>query len=779
MSEPMTNQPRDERMLEESLKAVLSHRPDPAFVDRLEQRLLATQSVNEGAPLDEQGSLLAQWRALWAGMRRPAPRLRWAVVPLLVVGLLLASVLLIGPERAWAGLQAWLGYVPGVGFVDLEESRLLATPASVTREGVTLRVEQVVAGPEETVVVIDSDGLPPREQLWPDGREPFEAFEAWLRLPDGTALRPSGRTMRVGSASLVFPPLPPDVYRVTLELPRLPIVPAGAAPEEWTVPLLLQPASGEVVASMYPQPYRPQGAVESHQGVTLRVLEVAHDARETAVQIQLDWENPEWENHFGPAGFRLPYLRDDEGNRYNLIPGSTSGSQTAQEVQPLDPAAPTPPANRWLGSETFEPVPPDAEALTLVVDGVDFDVPASGSFTVDLGESPHIGDRWELNVTLDVAGFPVRVTGAELAEEEIRLRDGILRQTVLRFDVEPVAEQENRRLMGIFLDAPGSVFDGGATGYTPATNKIRASLELDEGTPVPAGQINVELTGASLLVRGPWELTWPVRGADVEESERLPQTYAPQEASTTQAGVTLSVLAAAHSNEEIALQVQAGWQDARWSWNGLGSPNTDLAPWLQDEAGRIYRAISPSTRPLRVEREVIDTSQTPTPPPAGPVAQDTAWFEPPATAAQVLTLNVPRLSFSTNLRDAFTVDLGPNPQVGDSWPLDVNLDVAGFPVQVTGVRLEEGEDEFRYTLAFETEAEQGEEQTLEGLTLGLGEGVDYGNHLLARSVRYSLVGELRPTISIEKLPESPFTVIVDYASMDVQGPWEVSWEVFR
>ncbi|HSM57399.1 MAG TPA: hypothetical protein VK879_14710 [Candidatus Sulfomarinibacteraceae bacterium] len=65
-------------------------------------------------------------------MQRRTPRLGWAVAPLLVAALLLASVLLIGPQRAWAGLQAWLGYVPGVGFVDLEESRLLAQPASVT-----------------------------------------------------------------------------------------------------------------------------------------------------------------------------------------------------------------------------------------------------------------------------------------------------------------------------------------------------------------------------------------------------------------------------------------------------------------------------------------------------------------------------------------------------------------------------------------------------------------------------------------------------------------------
>jgi hypothetical protein len=129
------------------------------------------------------------------------------------------------------------------------------------------------------------------------------------------------------------------------------------------------------------------------------------------------------------------------------------------------------------------------------------------------------------------------------------------------------------------------------------------------------------------------------------------------------------------------------------------------------------------------------------------------------------------------LHETFTLDLGPAPQIGDSWPLDVDLDVAGFAVRLTGVRLEAGEDEFSHKLVFDTQVTQGDRRTLEGLTLGLGRDADYGNALAATSIRYSLVGELRPTISVKKLPESPFTVTVDHASMDVLGPWELIWKI--
>lgn len=62
-----------------------------------------------------------------------------------------------------------------------------------------------------------------------------------------------------------------------------------------------------------------------------------------------------------------------------------------------------PPPNSWTGSETFQPVPEGTEELTLVVDGFDFFMPAEGSFNIDLGDAPAIGDRWDVDVSLDVA----------------------------------------------------------------------------------------------------------------------------------------------------------------------------------------------------------------------------------------------------------------------------------------------------------------------------------------------------------------------------------------
>jgi hypothetical protein len=45
------------------------------------------------------------------------------------------------------------------------------------------------------------------------------------------------------------------------------------------------------------------------------------------------------------------------------------------------------------------------------------------------------------------------------------------------------------------------------------------------------------------------------------------------------------------------------------------------------------------------------------------------------------------LGFDVQTEASFTVDLGDDPQVGDHWPLDIDLEVAGFPVHIVDARL--------------------------------------------------------------------------------------------
>jgi hypothetical protein len=498
MSERMGSSPDEDFTLEEGLKVLLSHRPGPAFVERLEDRLLAEHGSRGGVKAKRRVSAVDRLRRLGPGIVPTAPRLRWAAVTLAALALLLVSLLVIGPERAWAGLQAWLGYVPGVGFVDPAENRLLAGPQSVTRDGVTLQVNQVVAGPTETVVLIDSRGLPPEAELWPSGRPDSERPQAWLHLPGGERLAAKGWTAGLGHAGLLFPPLPPDVYRVTFELSALPLVPAGAAPENWSIPLVLQPARGDNLR----EAYAPPDAAATQAGVTLSILTVAHSSDGTAVRLRAHWNEPgrdfNWSFWSGE-----PVLRDEHGNVYRRTWGAGPVNPTVARIDPL--ATPWPPPGGYTAETTllFEPVPPGVNRLTLAVEAVAFVQKAEGELRLDLGPAAAVGQSWPLDTTWNVAGYPVHIRAVRLDYGHMAVLP-----YRLRFETEVEQLHDTELLAGLLLTARDLPFDrqGSSSGDYAREGVLAPDLLLPD---IPNQAFTVAAESATLLIPGPWTITWP------------------------------------------------------------------------------------------------------------------------------------------------------------------------------------------------------------------------------------------------------------------------------
>jgi hypothetical protein len=506
MSEHMqTGSPRIEEALEDLFAAA---NPEPEFVAMLEGQLLAhAQTMSrQAAP--------SRTRPFWTGWLGALWRQRGLAVAAGLLLMLALTVVAAGPARVVAAIQDLVGYVPGIGFADLEETRVLAAPVEIRREGVTLRVEQVIARSERTEVVIRSEGLPPEDQLWPAGASDEGDYEPMLRLPDGRMMTTGTWTLRLGGGTLEFPPLPEGVHHVTLELARLPLVPAGSAPENWRVPLDLRPATGELVTELFPEPYL-AGAQDSKQGITLRAMEVAHTPEETAIRLQIQGAEQDW-RLLTLGHLRGPELRDNLGHVYHEAMASSAGSMVQTEVIRMpegQDSAPTPSpgvsSEEWILA--FAPLSPSAEHLTLWVDGVQFEVPATEGFTMDLGSGPQVGDHWPLDVQLTVAGFPVHISGAQLIQEELLLRDGPVQRTLLRFDVDPVPDQNGRTLHGIGLVGDVNRFEGGSWGYDYETGTIRTGLHLRDGAEMPDGPIDIGVEYVSVAFHGPWELTWNLR----------------------------------------------------------------------------------------------------------------------------------------------------------------------------------------------------------------------------------------------------------------------------
>ncbi|MFO7536713.1 MAG: hypothetical protein R6X32_01485, partial [Chloroflexota bacterium] len=378
-------------------------------------------------------------------------------------------------------------------------------------------VEQVVARPDRTSVVIHSEGLPREDRLWPDGgQHQATDYRFELHLPDGRILTSESWTLRLGGGTLTFPPLPEDVADVTLVVGRLPLVPPGLYAESWQVPLRLQPATADLITAIYPQPYVVTEAAVTHHDITVEVLEVAHTPVETAVLIQVQWDDPAWLMFHLHGGMRSPYLVDENGRTYRQTTPSSGGSQVQTIARQVEAVTPTPVVARPALRQVlhFEPVSPLVQQLTLVVDRLEFQMPTEAAFTFDLGPDPQIEDTWPLDLRLDVAGFPVHITAARLiVESHDRVMRGtepdILPRLALQFDIEPIPAMENLTLQGFGLDGSRSGFTGSSGSITEDGHRQMA-VAVFMHEPLPTGVVTITIPRASIVWQGPWEVSWPV-----------------------------------------------------------------------------------------------------------------------------------------------------------------------------------------------------------------------------------------------------------------------------
>lgn len=762
------------------------------FACELKERFLARDTVPAGQHVVGEAPL----RRFWPQLVRSFSQHRWATAALGLLLTVAVALAAVGPQRVWADLQRLLGYVPGVGFVNLEDTRVLMAPVEVTRNGVTLRVEQVLAQPDRTVVVIRSQGLPPEDQLWPHGAREHGDFQARLRLPDDSTLTSGTWTLRLGGGTLAFPSLSDRVYRFVLELPRLPLVPANAAPEGWAVPLSLRPATGELVAELFPQPYAPPHASDTHAGIALRVLEVAHSPQETVLRFQVQWRDSDWEfHHIG--GDRSPVLRDDLGHVYLDVVPSSSGSSVQTKVIRIPDnlemtPTPTPTVPTYEQTKAFAPASPSAQRLTLWVDGLEFMVPAEGSFTVDLGDDPQVGDYWPLDVSLTVTGFPVHITGARLVQEPIGLPDGPGQRTVLQFDITPVPDQGDRALRGLHLESETAIFSGSGGGYNYRTRIMRASLDLREGQPIPSGPIRVWVRSAGVLIRGPWTITWTVPDVDEAGQARVtPVTLHPTSASQTNGGLTLRVDEVTLTDRLMAITVE------------LDNPPPGVAlsripPWnpatrrnelyLEDDRGRRYeRTGSVGWQPRREQTsEVSKTSEV----------SEALVFQPVQPLTRRMTLHAPTVevtlagaaAFDVTVPTGLTMEAHPGKVSASApWGVDIPVEVSGYQLRFTQARLEKLNGTTMLVLASTPFKGQQGDRWLTGLRMASvtapnGQSVDlrsaFGHAGLAYEGGYGArlaFNVVDPGTGTVRL--GCYHVKLDGVTVAVQGPWTLAWNL--
>ncbi len=726
MDDPILSQFPDS-FVDPLIAAVDAPEPQPAFVANLEQRLLQQQQgvhQNGRQPVaDRPGIHLPSLHTLGNLLRRTGSRLfpsvpvrRWQFAVILLILILTTALFVIGPQRVLAQVQRWLNYVPGIGFVNLSETQVLPSPVQMRRGSITLQVDQVVAGPERTQVIFTLPGFSEQNLNAAQKNTDQTGFTAFLVLPDGSRLAPVRWELRYGSASLEYRALPAGVRQVTLLLPRLPLVSAGALPEEWEIPLTLVPAGGQNANDLFPQPYHPTQAETTVNGITLRVLDVAQTADETAIRYQVEWSDPAWQFHGNYSMIWMPELRDDLGHVYWESMGWQSSSVAAVMDSPSvdrTQVAPTPVPDHPNQLETivFPALSLSASQATLWLDSFGFMINAEGTVTLDLGAHQTVGDAWPLDAALEVAGYPIHMTGALLSEETVRMGNGQQEdRTYIELTVEPWQDQNGFTLSSVQLANPEqNIYGSIGQQINNGTIQYQGRLYIPKGK-TPVGLVTLSVTNAEITAKGPWSVTWSIPDKNPAKVAQ-PLRFAPK--SPAESGIGMQPIA-----EEVLLSDRL----SAVKLNGTGLPasaafvqaygydpatfdpsRTAAGLYLEDQWGRRYDA-GRNQAIIRPDGDVPG------------YATDWIFFPPLAPLAQTGHLHVPGIevylpgsaSFEIEVPQAVDFKSKEYPVVGysnggaaqpstmthwvtDPWPVDIAFGIAGFRLHFTEAQIERNE----------------------------------------------------------------------------------------
>jgi hypothetical protein len=614
--------------------------PQPAFVDCLERQLLERQKhlINSQQPL---GRLQPRKFSLHM---LPA----WQAVLLIVLTALVVFLLAVGPGRVLAEVQRLLGYIPGVGFIELDVPLILAEPIPVQQDEILWQVDQVIADRDGTLILISSMVLSEERIIIPPVLE--YQFEAKLHLLDGRELSRIGWSMGTSQIKIEFPALPKGIDRIGLVLNCLPVIAqVDCVPGDWQVDLQLVPATVERFSGRLALSYDPQVSAEAN-GLRLRVGRVAHNDKETAVELQFEWEDSTWRK----IGAARSELSDDLGHPY-ILEGVKGGRLTTRSdimvVTEIPPDPQDPPTGQViieLETHTFSPLSSQADQLTLTIDWIEFETPASGEFSLDLGPYPQIGQTWTLDQTLQVLGMDVRLLGARLSERFQPRYSGESFEEERLYWLEFIfqAEQQpDRRLSYISAQLVNESAEALFVKLGEAGGGTRGMIQAFGSVEMPRGVQTYRLDSANVVLRGPWQMTWPLPEPTLRATT-IPNFH-PREAVMVREDLLLQLERVLVSDLASRVQVSAPTLPpesellhllGRDPFSPTGSSATDL--FLRDRRGRRYEL-------SRIWPPVLNERYDP----------HKLEFDPLPSAPGVYALHIPAVELSLPGRSRFSVDV--------------------------------------------------------------------------------------------------------------------------
>ncbi|MBE0686765.1 MAG: PD40 domain-containing protein [Anaerolineaceae bacterium] len=417
-------------------------------------------------------------------------------IPTFILIIAVTSILIIGPQKVYASFMKLLGYIPGVGLVDQDSSiRILAKPVSLTRDGITVSVNQVVLSESETLLDFGVSGVP--LSAYPEGEMVSGCIEQpFLVLPDG-------------SETSLSDPIPYEFNQATFILPCIFNTFPGTVPSEWRLEMQFISA---------PPEFKILPVVDTHPTETpIEELSMT----DIAVTPTLSENNPyatvsiekyiETEDGYILLGVVRPEIAQGEWLQITspAIIRDANNKKISYEY-PMDIQYQQESDEPMNGGGSFSIQIKGAKVefpITIGLSGVvisPVDPLVTATLTVDVGENPQPGDVIEVNQTIDLAGYSI-----QLLSMSVDSRSGY------SFHIDP-----GEKLSSVSVQINGHQAVGAGAGSAWG-GPFYTSLAYSE---LPTGQLEIEFSNPKQTSETQtWATTWQPENVRVFEDNELSQ----------------------------------------------------------------------------------------------------------------------------------------------------------------------------------------------------------------------------------------------------------------
>ncbi|MEP7134121.1 MAG: DUF4179 domain-containing protein [Chloroflexota bacterium] len=413
-----------------------------------------------------------------------------------------------------------MGYIPGIGMIDQSlPLRILAEPISVTRDGITLTVEQVVLSADKTVVVYKVEGIPldaytnqeasqgnnagtgegdssysfSSSAIIPIGSETPEVSHSsveksnicfvddHLSLPDGTLM-----SLQTGEGSgwssgfenrHVFGPIPDEINKAVFLVSCIPETAPGALPENWEIPLQFVSAPPDMAVLPVIGVAPSTSATDNYQpAMTVDQVIETNDGYILIGKFRLNG----FPSNVDPIGFynSLTSFIDAKGQIVRGLPAS--GIPEDNKVKGEFPWA-----YEIQGKQYAWPITITMDAVNAYLLG------ETTEFEFDTGADPQVGQTWYLKPDAQIAGYKIREVSIKRTSNAYEFQ----------FLTDPDVQLFYPEIVGIpFSTGGGQGSDNFHRG------QIYYQLEY-KGEP-PSGKLMIKLSDLQVLIHGPWQMQW-------------------------------------------------------------------------------------------------------------------------------------------------------------------------------------------------------------------------------------------------------------------------------